>query len=94
MKVDAASGLPVLAARCDTASSALCAPEPTPAGPTDQATGVAVTGADLLVRNVLSGFATHAASTASAVRTAAGAYTGTDDDAGNHLTSLGRSIRN
>jgi len=92
MKVDAAAGLPVLAARCDTASSALRAPARPPDGPTDQITGNAVTGAHLLVHNVLSGFAARSASTASTVRTASGAYTGTDDDASTNLTAVSRSI--
>jgi len=90
--VDAAQGLPVLAARCDTASSALCAPTPAAGGPLDQATTVAVSEIHQLVGSALAAFAGRASDTASATRAAATSYIGTDGDAGNNIAAIGQTI--
>jgi len=90
--VDAAQGLPVLTARCDTASSALCGPAPSAGGPLDQATTVAVSEIHQLVGSALAAFAGRAIDTASATRSAAASYIDTDADAGNNITTISQTI--
>jgi len=92
LKVDA-SGLQTLAARCDSTSMALSTPAIPVSGPPDQATTVAATQAHQLVQMVLASFANRATDTATATRSAAANYTGTDQDSAQDLAAVGQSVR-
>jgi hypothetical protein len=92
IEVDGA-GLHAVAALCDTAASTLTPTAGgTVPGPAHQATSTAVTAGYRALDAAARALSGRASATGSTMRTAAGAYTDTDDQSAQKLSALGRTF--